>query len=296
MKKKRKNSDDIMITLEDQPKKGWTTDIEAILLLLVLYTLQGIPIGLASTIPILLQTRKASYHDQAQFSTVVWPFSTKLLWAPIVDSVYSSSFGRRKSWLIPVQLFTAVCMIGLSHTVEIFLGEEGSNFTGNVSGLTTIFTFICFCAATQDIAVDGWALTLLSRENVGLASSCNTIGQLTGIFISSVVFLTLNSPTFCNQYIRSDPQDAGIVSLGDFVKWWGWVFLIVTLLILIFKKEKSEPNSEEGIISTYKTLWSVCKLPGVQTIVFIMLTCRIGWCTESLIRLKFINAVFHEML
>ena len=32
------------------------------------------------------------------------------------------------------------------------------------------FTFTIFLAATQDIAVDGWAISLLSRENVGLFS------------------------------------------------------------------------------------------------------------------------------
>ena len=29
--------------------------------------------------------------------------------------------------------------------------------------------------ATQDIAVDGWALTMLSPENVGYASTCNSV-------------------------------------------------------------------------------------------------------------------------
>lgn len=36
--------------------------------------------------------------------------------------------------------------------------------------------------ATQDIAVDGWALTLLSRRNVGLASTANAVGQTVGYF------------------------------------------------------------------------------------------------------------------
>ena len=37
--------------------------------------------------------------------------------------------------------------------------------------------------ATQDIAVDGWALTMLLRENVGYASTCNSIGQAIGYFL-----------------------------------------------------------------------------------------------------------------
>lgn len=44
---------------------------------------------------------------------------------------------------------------------------------------------------TQDIAVDGWALTLLSPPNVGYASTCQTIGTSTGFFTSFTAFLAL---------------------------------------------------------------------------------------------------------
>lgn len=33
--------------------------------------------------------------------------------------------------------------------------------------ITALFFLLVLLAATQDIAVDGWALTLLSRKNVG---------------------------------------------------------------------------------------------------------------------------------
>ena len=36
-----------------------------------------------------------------------------------------------------------------------------------VSTLTAFFLLLVMLAATQDIAVDGWALTLLSERNVG---------------------------------------------------------------------------------------------------------------------------------
>ena len=43
-----------------------------------------------------------------------------------------------------------------------------------------MFFFLNFLAATQDIAVDGWALTMLKRQNVGYASTCNSVGQTAG--------------------------------------------------------------------------------------------------------------------
>lgn len=69
-------------------------------------------------------------------------------------------------------------------------------------------------SSLKDIAVDGWALTMLSRENVGYASTCNTVGQTAGYFMGNVLFLALESADFCNRYLRVEPKDAGIVTLS----------------------------------------------------------------------------------
>lgn len=178
----------------------------------LLYLL-GIPIGLTAAIPMLLQNRGASYKQQAEFSFAHWPFSLKLLWAPIVDSLYWSKFGRRKSWLIPTQYLIGIFMLILSYHVHHWL--EGSS--PNVPILTLLFFSLNFLAATQDIAVDGWALTMLKRCNVGHASTCNSVGQTAGYFLGYVVFMALESSEFCNTYIRSEPKENGFVTLaGNF--------------------------------------------------------------------------------
>lgn len=79
---------------------SWRGEGKNIALLFFLYLLQGIPLGLIASIPLMLQNRHVSYKDQAEFSLVFWPFSLKLLWAPIVDSLYSSRMGRRKTWVL----------------------------------------------------------------------------------------------------------------------------------------------------------------------------------------------------
>lgn len=62
--------------------------------------------------------------------------------------------------------------------------------------------------------MDGWALTMLSRENVGYASTCNSVGQTAGYFLGNVLFLALESADFCNKYLRDEPQDRGVVTLS----------------------------------------------------------------------------------
>ncbi|XP_061861505.1 acetyl-coenzyme A transporter 1 isoform X2 [Colius striatus] len=197
--------------------RGCRAELGSILLLLVLYVLQGIPLGLAGSVPLILQSKSASYTDQAFFSFVFWPFSLKLLWAPLVDAVYLRGFGRRKSWLVPTQYVLGLFMIYMSTQVDVLLGDrEGRG--PDVVALTVTFFLFEFLAATQDIAVDGWALTMLSRENVGYASTCNSVGQTAGYFLGNVLFLALESPSFCNKYLRFQPQPQGIVTLS------GWIF------------------------------------------------------------------------
>jgi hypothetical protein len=56
-------------------------------------------------------------------------------------------------------------------------------------------SFFCFTFVTTNVG-SGWALTLLSQENLSYASTCQTIGLNTGFFASFTVFLALNSEAF----------------------------------------------------------------------------------------------------
>lgn len=53
-------------------------DVFNIMLLMLLYTLQGIPLGLTAALPFILSSRKVGYTDQAIFSLASWPFSLKV--------------------------------------------------------------------------------------------------------------------------------------------------------------------------------------------------------------------------
>ena len=52
-------------------------------------------------------------------------------------------------------------MMVLSYNVDYYLGDGSESSEPNVTILTAMFFFLNFLAATQDIAVDGWALTML---------------------------------------------------------------------------------------------------------------------------------------
>lgn len=139
--------------------------------------------------------------------------------------------------------------------------------------ITSIFFFLVFLCATQDVAVDGaaqiydlmlgWALTLLSTDNLSYASTAQTIGLNTGYFLSFTVFLAFNSPEFANKYFRTTPLDTGLVSLGSYLKFWGWLYLLITLWLAKYKKEEQIQSDEGGVKAVYKTIWSITKLPRI---------------------------------
>ncbi|XP_056622911.1 acetyl-coenzyme A transporter 1 [Triplophysa dalaica] len=279
-------------------RNGIHGELGNVALLLFLYVLQGIPLGLAGSIPLIMQSKNVSYKDQAFFSFVFWPFSLKLLWAPLVDSVYLQQFGRRKSWLVPTQYLLGLFMLYLSFTVDAMLQTDGQKGP-DVIMLTAVFFLLAFLAATQDIAVDGWALTMLSKENVGYASTCNSVGQTAGYFLGNVLFLALESPDFCNKYLRFEPKDQGIVTLSDFLFFWGIVFMVSTTLVAILKKENArhqriqkKPKEEnQGVMETYKHLVSVLKMPTVFTFCILLLTAKIGFsAADAVTGLKLVEA------
>ena len=131
---------------------GLHGDYGTLALLLLLYTLQGIPMGLSAVVPFLLAEKKVGSLEQAVFSVVQYPFALKLLWAPLVDSVYSRAVGRRLSWILPVQPAIGALMLHASGRVEAMLGSSSPD----VKALAGIFLGLYLLAATQ-VSVRGRA-------------------------------------------------------------------------------------------------------------------------------------------
>ena len=109
------------------PQKSLKKDLWNIMFLMFLYFLQGVPTGLLWSFQFMLSSRNASYADQGTFSLSGWPFSFKLLWAPIVDAWYINRIGRRKSWLVPVQFLIGLLLIFSASYIQRVLGNSGSS-------------------------------------------------------------------------------------------------------------------------------------------------------------------------
>jgi hypothetical protein len=90
------------------------------------FRLQGIPLGLTfGTLPFLLKPH-LSYSQLAIFALSTWPYSLKLLWSPIVDAWFVPKWGRRKSWIVPVQSIVGIGLWVIGGRVEEWLNQVGS--------------------------------------------------------------------------------------------------------------------------------------------------------------------------
>ena len=262
------------------------------LLLVLLYFLQGIPMGLATgSVPFLLK-RHLSYAQVGVFSLAAYPYSLKLLWSPIVDAVWSPKLGRRKSWILPIQMCSGVGMLYLGRVVEkmMAVAEEGSG----IQSFTWWWFTLVFLCATQDIAVDGWAITLISTPNLSYASTAQTVGLTGGHFLSYTVFLAFQSPDFANRWFRKVESSAGVMTLGGYLTFWGWAYILVTLGLAVMKRE-DKTRDRDGIIEVYKSMLSILKLRNIQSIIIVHLIAKIGFqANDAVTNLKLIDKGFSD--
>ena len=264
------------------------------LLLCVLYFLQGIPMGLATgSVPFLLKPY-LSYGQIGVFSLASYPYSLKLLWSPIVDAVWSTRFGRRKSWITPVQVIAGLAMIYLGGRIEPMMVKAGADGGAGVWNFTYWWFMLVFFCATQDIAVDGWAITLMSPPNISYASTAQTVGLTAGHFLSYTVFLAFNSADFANRWFRSTPSEGGFLSLGTYLIFWGWAYIIVTLGLAVLKKE-DRVRERDSIMHVYRSMWNVLKLKNIQTIILVHLIAKIGFqANDGVTSLKLLDKGFGQ--
>ncbi|KAJ8657921.1 hypothetical protein O0I10_006449 [Lichtheimia ornata] len=287
------NKDNVQAPEDIKPESLRREDLGNFILLVVLYMLQGVPVGLSfGSIPFLLKSQ-LSYSQIAVFSLSSWPYSLKFLWSPIVDAIYSPQLGRRKSWIIPIQILIGILFLMLGQHIDGIMASEHIP----IYYLTGAFLGTIFFCATQDIAVDGWALTLLSKDSLSYASTAQTIGLNIGYFLSFTVFLALSSPEFSNKYIWAEPKEVGIVQLGAYMQFWAFMYFAVTAWLIFMKKETASHTDEDqlGIRGVYDTIWKICKLPHMRSFIIVLLTAKIGFiCNDAVTSLKLLEKGFSK--
>jgi MFS transporter, PAT family, solute carrier family 33 (acetyl-CoA transportor), member 1 len=144
------------------------------------------------------------------------------------------------------------------------------------------------------LTAPGWALTLLSPENISYASTAQTVGLTAGQFLSYTVFLAFNDPNFSNRWFRSDPEPTGLISLGGYLTFWGWSYLVVTAGLALLKKEEKTLNND-SVWTVYKEMGGILKLKHIQSFIIVHLIAKIGFqANDAVTNLKLLDKGFSK--
>ncbi|MEX9754535.1 RhtX/FptX family siderophore transporter [Providencia vermicola] len=150
----------------------------------LLYLAQGIPMGVAmDALPTFLR------HDGSELSVLAFlplvglPWVIKFLWAPFVDNHWGKTLGRRKSWIIPMQVVVTVSMFSLS-----VIGFSVENAIACVA----LLCLSSLASATQDIATDGMAAEQVNSAMLSKINAIQIAGVMAGFFIGGAGLMMMS--------------------------------------------------------------------------------------------------------
>lgn len=109
------------------------------------------------------------------FALVGLPYTLKFLWAPLTDRFTVPLLGRRRGWLLGIQLFLMVAIAGLGWTQP----AESPLVVAVAAWLVTFFS------ASQDIVIDAYRREALADNELGLGASLYVNGYRIGMLLAS---------------------------------------------------------------------------------------------------------------
>ncbi|MBL8956672.1 MAG: MFS transporter, partial [Myxococcaceae bacterium] len=192
--------------------------------LAVLQVSSGMPYGFLITgaFAVFLRGADVSLTAIGLLSLVSLPWNLKFLWAPIVDRYALTWPDRRRSWLLISQVACSIGFIAIAALV-FFAQRGGGAFDGTLLlVLAGIALFIAFAGATQDIAVDAFAVEYLRPNEQGPASGLRTMFWRIGFLLTAGAAVFLADPIVW--------EKLGITVGKNEI--WPWVFAAIALLFL----------------------------------------------------------------
>ena len=119
----------------------------------ILYFAQGFPFGVAYDVwPVYFRVHGVSLREIGLMSLLFLPYTLKPAWAPLVDRL-----GSRQAWI-------AGCQILLAASCLAMLAFDPSQIT---LALTTVLVGFTLLSATQDIAIDAYAIEVSEPRETG---------------------------------------------------------------------------------------------------------------------------------
>jgi len=163
----------------------------------VLYFAEGLPFGIAYDVwPVYFRVHGVSLTEIGLMSLLSLPWTWKMLWAPLVDR-----YGARQQWI-------SACLLVLAVAALAIIPQDAGHPSWLLWGVLLAFTT---ASATQDIAIDAYAVDVSTPEETG---------AINGVRISAARIALLVG-------------GGGVIALAEITGWTPlWIALAALCLVL----------------------------------------------------------------
>jgi MFS transporter, PAT family, beta-lactamase induction signal transducer AmpG len=220
--------------------------------LLLLGSSSGLPFFLTgNTLKAWMTVEKVDLTAIGLFSLVAIPYSFKFIWAPLLDRFTLPFLGRRRGWLIVIQmaLLIAIAFMALQQPKQA------------LQLLAINALVIAFFSATQDIVADAYRTDVLNELEMGAGAAVFVLGyRLALILTGSLALILADRIPWSSVYLLmaasmavgifgtllapepkriSPPEslvDAVILPFGDFFQRRGVLQALLVLVFILFYK------------------------------------------------------------
>jgi PAT family beta-lactamase induction signal transducer AmpG len=143
----------------------------------------GLPLALTgSTLQAWLMTEKVDLSVIGLFSLVGLPYAVKVLWAPVMDRFCPPWLGRRRGWILAMQILLVAAILCMGYS-------QPASFPFLVA-FCALFT--AFLSASQDIAIDAYRADVLREKELGPGAATGVVGYRIAMLVSGAFALILS--------------------------------------------------------------------------------------------------------
>lgn len=142
----------------------------------------GLPLGFVLTaMPAWLAYEGVDIRTIGVVTLAQAPYAFKFLWAPLLDRFRPMGLGRKRGWVLVGQLALAL--------LTFVLAVQAT--TPTVALVASLTLLIAFASATQDIAIDGYAVEALERHEQGVVVGARVAMYRLGMWFAGNIAITL---------------------------------------------------------------------------------------------------------
>ena len=191
--------------------------------------------------------------QQIGFLTLVGTaYTLKFLWAPLIDRYAPPLLGRRRGWMLLMQVLLALGMMWMGMLSP----------SQNLFPLALLAVAVAFCSATQDIAFDAYRSDALRKDERGAGAALSVLGYRLAMLVSGGLALIL-----ADQWL----------GWGHTYMLMGGLMLVMTLATL-WAPEPEEvalaPRSlSDAVLEPFKEFFS---RPGAITVLVLIVLYKLG--------------------